>query len=175
VAFGTAAEERRLDASVSRRAQAAAYEDEEEPTTSFKTALVVVVLLHLIAGFGVFKFSTAKKNADAQTGMATASVASPSAANASIPPRPVRPAAVAATPAPATAAASPIPGAKPRVESPGAARDSGKTHVVTKDETLFQIARQLHVDQKELMSLNQIDDPKKLRVGQKLRIPTAKK
>jgi nucleoid-associated protein YgaU len=35
------------------------------------------------------------------------------------------------------------------------------------------IARHLHVNYDALLELNQIDDPRKLQIGQKLRIPAA--
>jgi LysM repeat protein len=52
--------------------------------------------------------------------------------------------------------------------------DSGKTYVVGKGETPSVIAKKLNVSYDALLKLNQIDDPKKLKPGQKLRVPTAK-
>ena len=49
--------------------------------------------------------------------------------------------------------------------------DSGKIYVVVKGDNPVTIARHLHVSYDALLELNQIDDPRKLQIGQKLRIP----
>ena len=51
--------------------------------------------------------------------------------------------------------------------------DSGKTYVVVKGDNPVTIARHLHVNYDALLELNQIDDPRKLQIGQKLRIPAS--
>ena len=50
--------------------------------------------------------------------------------------------------------------------------DSGKVYVVGKGESPYVIAQKLKVSYDALLKLNQIDDPKKLKPGQKLRIPS---
>jgi LysM repeat protein len=50
-------------------------------------------------------------------------------------------------------------------------KDSGDTHVVVKGENPVSIAKKLGVNYDDLVKLNKIDDPKKLKIGQKLRIP----
>ena len=52
------------------------------------------------------------------------------------------------------------------------APDSGKTYVVTKGDTAYTISQKNKVGYDALLKLNQIDDPKKIRPGQKLRLPT---
>jgi len=49
------------------------------------------------------------------------------------------------------------------------------TYVVAKDDNPASIARKLHVNYAELLKINNIDDPKKLQPGQKLKVPAAKK
>ncbi len=49
--------------------------------------------------------------------------------------------------------------------------DSGRTYTVGKGESPFVIAQKLKVSYDSLIRLNHIDDPKKLKPGQKLRIP----
>jgi len=66
-------------------------------------------------------------------------------------------------PSDATAKSSASPG--------GAVKDSGEIHVVAKGETPLSIAKKLHVSYDDLLKLNKIDDPKKLQIGQKLKIP----
>ena len=51
--------------------------------------------------------------------------------------------------------------------------DSGKVYAVGKGENIYTIAQKLKVAPESLLRLNQIDDPKKLKPGQKLRVPIA--
>ena len=57
--------------------------------------------------------------------------------------------------------------------------DSGKTYVVAKGDNPVTIAKKFKVAYDDLLALNHIDDPRKLKIGQKLLIPekpkTAKK
>ena len=73
-----------------------------------------------------------------------------------------------AKPTPAPAAKQPVAAAKK-----GEANSSSTTHVVTKGETLSSIALQYKVSVASLKSANQITDERKLRVGQKLVIPSS--
>lgn len=50
--------------------------------------------------------------------------------------------------------------------------DSGKTYAVKKGDSPFTIADRFKVDAAVLLKLNGIDDPKKLKPGQVLKIPT---
>lgn len=60
--------------------------------------------------------------------------------------------------------------AKPGHGATGA-MDSGKTYTVGKGESPYLIAHKLKVSYESLLKLNRIDDPKKLKPGQKLRVP----
>ena len=51
--------------------------------------------------------------------------------------------------------------------------DSGKTYIVGKGETPISIAHKLRVSYDALVKLNGIDDPKKLKPGQKLKVPVS--
>lgn len=46
-----------------------------------------------------------------------------------------------------------------------------KTHVVAKGDNPYSLAKKYHITQAALMKANNIDDPKKLKIGQKLVIP----
>lgn len=48
---------------------------------------------------------------------------------------------------------------------------AGKTYTVGKGESLYAIARKLSVSSDDLMKANKIDDPKKLQIGQVLKVP----
>ena len=50
--------------------------------------------------------------------------------------------------------------------------DAAKTYVVAKGDNPARIAKKLKVPYDELLSVNHIDDPHKLQIGQKLIIPT---
>ncbi|MGA3169927.1 MAG: LysM peptidoglycan-binding domain-containing protein [Chthoniobacteraceae bacterium] len=49
--------------------------------------------------------------------------------------------------------------------------NTGVTYTVVRGDTLHAIARRFHVTFDELMRVNNIDDPRKLRIGLKLKIP----
>ncbi len=49
--------------------------------------------------------------------------------------------------------------------------DSGSVYVVEAGDNPYSIARKLNVNYKDLLSLNGIDDPKRLQIGQKLQVP----
>lgn len=61
-----------------------------------------------------------------------------------------------------------LPNAIPRAVPAGA---SGKTHTVKAGESVWRISKQYNLSEKELMSLNGISDPGKLRAGQVLKLP----
>jgi LysM repeat protein len=52
---------------------------------------------------------------------------------------------------------------------------SGKTYVVKKGDNPVTIARKLKIPYDDLIALNHIEDPRKLRIGQKLLIPKTTK
>jgi len=62
-------------------------------------------------------------------------------------------------------------GADDQTPKPAILRDSGNTYTVVHGDTPVGIARKLHVGYDDLVRLNKIEDPKKLKIGMKLRIP----
>jgi LysM repeat protein len=50
-------------------------------------------------------------------------------------------------------------------------RDSGATYTVVRGDTPVSIARKLHVAYDDLIRLNRIEDPKKLKIGLRLKVP----
>jgi LysM repeat protein len=102
-----------------------------------------------------------------------ASAAQPAAAPVKTAPVPVSQATpmVVAKPAPAqpvAAKTAPVAAAEPAKE---AAPASGKTYVVAKGDNPYSIAKKLKVTQEALMKANNIDDPRKLKIGQTLAVP----
>lgn len=53
--------------------------------------------------------------------------------------------------------------------------DSGKTYTVAKGDNVWSIAKKLKVDREELLKLNGIKDPRKLQIGQQLKVPEVRK
>ena len=82
-------------------------------------------------------------------------------------PAPVAPKAEASQPAP-TAAASQPDAAPPAAEVP-----AGGVYEVVKGDNPYSIAKRFGVSYDALMKENSIDDPTKLQIGQKLKIPAA--
>jgi LysM repeat protein len=48
---------------------------------------------------------------------------------------------------------------------------SGRTHIVKSGENIWRISKKYEVSQKDLLSINKITDPSKLRIGQVLKLP----
>ncbi len=175
---------KKLRATTARRALGAPddmdYEEMSEPNMKLSRALLIVLVLHVVAVAGIIAFNTIKsrqgplppvqtKNASASQ---TASVKSegPAASSAdlatarkddSVPTR------VATKPAAKDGPKMDHP--KPRESS---SPDSAKTYIVAKGDNPVSIARKLKVSYDALMAANHIEDPHKLKIGQKLIIPT---
>ena len=78
---------------------------------------------------------------------------------------PVEPAVVTSAPAPAPVAkTAPAP-------APAAPATGDGIYVVAKGDNPYSIAKKLHVSYNELMAANEIKDPTKIQIGQKLKIP----
>jgi len=77
----------------------------------------------------------------------------------------------AATPPPKSAVQSSAPNNQ---EVPPAATD-GNTYTVAKGDNPYSIAKKLHVSYNELIAINDIKDPTRVQIGQKLKIPPQKK
>lgn len=103
-------------------------------------------------------------------------VASPRApAPAAAPQSPARPAASSPAPPPPQAASAPAAKASPAPASasPTAAPEWPKDgiYVVAKGDNPYAIAKRFGVSYKKLLELNGIEDPTKVQIGQKLRLP----
>jgi LysM repeat protein len=84
----------------------------------------------------------------------------------------VAPAVVASqTTAPAAAAPKPVVAAAPAPATN--IKDSGDTYEVAKGDNPVSIAKKLKVSYNELLALNKIDDPRRLQIGQKLKVPAS--
>ena len=137
-------------------AAAADYDDLAEPSMKLSRALLIVLLLHVVAVAGIIAFNAIKTRQPAYS-------SSPSPNSVAAPPSETKPS-VATAPT-STAPAKPNPKPQPKVS------DSGKTYVVAKGDNPVTIAKKFKVPYDDLVALNHIDDPRKLKIGQKLSIP----
>jgi LysM repeat protein len=136
-------------------ASAADYGELAEPSMKLSRALLIVLLLHVVAVAGIIAFNAIKTH---QASLPTTASTAPTTIG-------VAPETKPQTSATAVATAPKIMKAQPRVI------DSGKTYVVAKGDNPVTIAKKFKVSYDDLLALNHIDDPRKLKIGQKLLIP----
>ncbi len=78
-----------------------------------------------------------------------------------------------ASPAPAHPQPSPTKAETTKAEAPSTNSDSD-TYVVAKGDNPYSIAKKLKVSYNELIAINEIKDPTRVQIGQKLKIPAKK-
>ena len=171
----------KLSAATARRASAASagmdFEGIPEPNMKLSRALLIVLLLHVVAVSGIIAFNAIKTrertfvpqtSSDAENkpidSTQTANHASSDKARVTAAQkendRPHDP-----TPSHSVA----------KNEQPKTPSSSGKTYVVKKGDNPAGIAKKLKVSYSDLIGINHIDDPRKLKIGQKLLVPEAAK
>jgi len=139
-----------------RRATAsgADFDDLSEPNMKLSRALLIVLLLHVVAVAGIIAFN-AIKSRQGGLPLVSSSHVTKMASNhedaKATPPSPAKPAKKAK-------ANDPIP-------------DGGKVYIVAKGDNPVTIAKKFKVSYDDLLAANHIEDPHKLKVGQKLVIP----
>ena len=149
-----------------RIAAAADYEEMAEPNMKLSRALLIVLVLHVVAVSGIIAFN-AIKTRQGPARSASLSTATSSHGNT----------VSAATELVAKSALSPGKTSareerKPERAKAAGAADSGKVYIVAKGDKPAAIAKKLKVPYDDLLAINHIDDPHKLRIGQKLVIPS---
>lgn len=170
---------KKLHAATARRSRNLGLPEMEEmaePNMKLSRALLIVLLLHIVAVAGIVAFNTIKtrENFAPETPEA---LATPSAA----PSIPVTTGATTAAVAPnelAKVATTTTETRNSTAEEPAASpaksssvKDSGKIYTVVRGDNPVTIARHLKVSEADLLELNQITDPRKLQINQKLHIP----
>jgi len=135
-------------------ATTADYGDLAEPSMKLSRALLIVLLLHVVAVAGIIAFNALKtRQAPSSTAPTTVGVSA------------------AETKSQPATANVPVE-TKPPAKAPSAkVSESGKTYVVAKGDNPVTIAKKFKVSYDDLVALNHIDDPRKLKIGQKLLIP----
>jgi LysM repeat protein len=174
---------KKLRAAAQRSAAKYAEEDysAEEPNVKLSRAFVVVLLLHVVAVGGIFAFSALK---DHQTGSTAGRAESTSQKLPAAPGNPTRESGTADKSAGKTVPAevqklvdsshvSGGGGAKSQnsVIAQESGGESAKVYVVQKGDSPAGIAKKFKVSYADLLRTNNIEDPKRLQIGQKLVIP----
>jgi LysM repeat protein len=166
---------KKLSAATARRASSAGmdFEGIPEPNMKLSRALLIVLLLHVVAVSGIIAFNAIKTRERAFVPPASTETEN----------KPVKTTQTenhVNTDKPRNAAAqkeddrrhepklSHSPAKDEAAKAPPA---SGKTYVVKKGDNPVGIAKKLKVSYNDLMTLNHIDDPRKLKIGQKLLVP----
>jgi LysM repeat protein len=148
-------------------------EEMSEPNMKLSRALLIVLLLHVVAVSGILAFNAIKTRqgpvvplfaSTTSTTVATAaSTIKPGAVNSRLP-----------LAQKDSALARPIAREAGRAKQTENAKgtDSGKVYVVVKGDNPVTIAKKFKVSYDDLVTLNHIEDPRKLQIGQKLLIPS---
>lgn len=152
------------------------YEEMSEPNMKLSRALLIVLVLHVVAVAGIIAFNTIKSRQGPLPVAVTTNTSASSTSTAKSQTPTVAAADSATTTAPVVKPAvkeerKAIP-LKPTAESTAAKTDNKKTYVVAKGDNPVTIARKFKIPYDELLAANKIEDPHKLKVGQKLIIPT---
>jgi LysM repeat protein len=172
---------KKLSAATARRASAASagmdFDGIPEPNMKLSRALLIVLLLHVVAVSGIIAFNAIKTRE--RTFVPPTSKETEN-----------KPADTAQTANHTSTEKTRVAGAqkendhendpKPshalaKNEQAKTPSSSGKTYTVKKGDNPVGIAKKLKVSYSDLIALNHIDDPRKLRIGQKLLVPEAAK
>ena len=152
---GIFSRKRKLRATTRRAtASGADFDDLSEPNMKLSRALLIVLLLHVVAVAGIIAFN-AIKSRQGGSPVVSSSHVTKTASN---------PEDVKETPS------SPAKSSKKAKES-DSIPDGGKVYIVRKRDNPVTIAKKFKVSYDDLLAANHIDDPHKLKVGQKLIIP----
>ena len=185
----------KLWAATARRSSAASagmdFEEIPEPNMKLSRALLIVLLLHVVAVSGIIAFNAIKTRESSFVPASWANTEPKPSATVSAPMQPdgvkLQTAAAQKENAPRE---DPKPSHSPSKLSskddhanvPSVAKapaakpvSSGKTYIVKKGDNPVTIAKKLKVSYDDLIALNRIEDPRKLRIGQKLLIPKTTK
>ena len=183
---------KKLRATTSRRplriAATADYDEMGGPNMKLSRALLIVLVLHVVAVSGIIAFNAIKTRQNSSPPPVRTASSPNLAATSAVKPDTATPYPAAAGPKetarhdeikpshspPKQVAAKDEHKAEHIKSSTPASGDSGKVYVVVKGDNPVTIAKKLKVSYDELLALNHIEDPRKLQIGQKLRIPEKK-
>ena len=171
---------KKLSAATARRASAASagmdFEGIPEPNMKLSRALLIVLLLHVVAVSGIIAFNAIKTRERAFVPPTSTETENKPADTAQTNHASTDKARVAAAQKENDRQHDPKPSHSPaKDEQAKTPSSSGKTYVVKKGDNPVGIAKKLKVSYNDLIALNHIDDPHKLKIGQKLLVPEAAK
>jgi LysM repeat protein len=151
------------------------YEEMSEPNMKLSRALLIVLVLHVVAVAGIIAFNTIKSRQGPLPVSVSANTSTSQTAATKSQAPPIASTDSAATTAPivkpvAKEERKAIP-VKPTSESTAAKSENKKTYIVAKGDNPVTIARKFKIPYDELLAANKIEDPHKLKIGQKLIIP----
>jgi LysM repeat protein len=149
------------------------YEEMSEPNMKLSRALLIVLVLHVVAVAGIIAFNTIKSRQGVVPTVSTAKATPQKTAAPNVSttetskakeeaPKPMVKEERKAIPVKSTAEATPK------------ADTSKKTYVVAKGDTPVSIAKKFKITSAQLLAVNDIEDARKLKIGQKLVIPAPK-
>jgi len=170
---------KKLRAATARRSVGAPaevdYEEMSEPNMKLSRALLIVLLLHVVAVSGIIAFNAIKTR---QTSFVAGAPVNPEN----------NPTASGAPTIDSDASnrRSPLVQKETTLRETKSAKDeraksaeqvkeparSGKVYTVVRGDNPVTIAKKLKVSYDDLLALNQIEDPRKLKIGQKLLVPS---
>jgi len=162
---------KKLLATAARRASATSggidFDDIPEPNMKLSRALLIVLLLHVVAVSGIIAFNAIKTRETLFVPATSTDTEKNITETAATPVR---------TDVAKARAVAPRNDAKPshsppREEHARTSPSSGKTYVVKKGDNPVTIAKKLNVAYDDLISVNHIEDPHRLKIGQRLLIP----
>jgi len=168
---------KKLLATAARRASATSggidFDDIPEPNMKLSRALLIVLLLHVVAVSGIIAFNAIKTRETLFVPATSTDTEKNITETAATPVRTDVAKARAVAPQKQSA---PRNDAKPshspaREEHARTSPSSGKTYVVKKGDNPVTIAKKLNVAYDDLISVNHIEDPHRLKIGQRLLIP----
>jgi LysM repeat protein len=148
---------KKLRAATTRRATAsgAEFDDPSEPNMKLSRALLIVLLLHVVAVAGIIAFNAIKSRQGGMPVISASHIAKSSTSHDE---------AKATQPSPAKIAK------KSKTNDP--IPEGAKVYTVAKGDNPVNIAKRFKVSYDDLLAANHIDDPRRLKIGQKLIIPT---
>ena len=150
------------------------YEEMSEPNMKLSRALLIVLVIHVVAVAGIIAFNTIKSRQavvpPVSTPKSSVQTSAPKSTAVATSAPATKPRDETATTKPAVKEERKAIPVKPIAENSPKA-DSKKTYVVAKGDTPLSIAKKFKVPFDDLLVANKIDDPKKLKIGQKLISP----
>ena len=169
---------KKLMAATAQRASAASagmdFGDIPEPNMKLSRALLIVLLLHVVAVSGIIAFNAIKTRESSFVPTVQADTEKKLPGTTPIHTDNAKPRDAVARNENAPRDDAKSSHSRSKEEHAKAPSSSGKTYIVRKGDNPVTIAKKLKVFYDDLIALNHIDDPRKLQIGQKLLIPTAK-